>query len=195
MMSSHRRWSALGAFILGGVLVLVGGGLAAADTDLGQSGQVGPHHLRDSKILGAGVACVYAFDGTFNRLTSIVVRPPFAEAKDIKPTRDVRQIYWRIKVQARAAHATGPWKTIRHTSSQDARGYDDTPAPFVKRTLPMSLGGKRSIRVSIDLAWANVGGNGILGEAHNRVDIYAMSGSMGTIAPLHGSCDSRYAPI
>jgi hypothetical protein len=195
MIPSQRRWSGLGALLLGGVLVLAGGGLAAADTPIGQAGEVGPHHLRDSKSLGAGVTCVYAFDGTFNRLTSIVVRPPFAEAPDIKPTRDVRQISWRVKVQARKPGDTGPWKTIRHTGSQDARAYDDTPAPFVKRTLPMSVSGKRSIRVSIDLAWANVGGNGILGEAHNRVDRYALGGTMGILGPFHGSCDSRYGAI
>ena len=45
------------------------------------------------------------------------------------------------------------------------------------------------------MSWANVGGNGILGEAHNRVDIYALGGSMGILHPRHGSCDSRYAPV
>lgn len=185
--------SALTTLALGAALILGAAGPASADTELGDSGEVGPHHLRDT-LAHEGVTCLYHFDGTRYVITGMVVRPPFAKSPDVKPSRDPRNIDWRIRVRARDLPASGPWKTIKSPKSIQAKAYDDTPAPFVKRALTFSVDHKAELRVIIDLYWSNVGGNGILGELHHRVDHYKFGGDLAGAGSGLGSCHSRYSP-
>lgn len=154
------------AEILGAaVLLLALTGLpAAADTDLGSSGLVGAHQLRDSQA-APGLRCGYVLAGA-PVLDTMTVKAPRVWARDTTTARDTQKVSWQIVVQT--WDINGFWDTVALHGPWAAVARDDAPAPFTAKTVEPPLGAGGTYRVLVRLRW--LGPSGVVGSSRHRVD-------------------------
>jgi hypothetical protein len=139
----------------------------AADTELGHSGQVGRHRLRD--IFGyPGAACSYP-SATAQNETSIRVRSPIVYARNAFDGPDYQLVSWRARLQERQS---GVWVSIASTRLEKDYATDLFPAEFTPKTLAVTTSGLHRIRV--DMYWYSPDGSSIVGRARHLVDFYAI---------------------
>lgn len=105
------------------LLTMVAVGPALADNELGHTGQVGPHSLRDSSRQ-SGATCTYErvvpspggyhYEG---RLKKLNVRPP-----KVRAIAGTQTVGWRFIVQLAASqnNTAGPWQTTYKSPTKTA---------------------------------------------------------------------------
>jgi hypothetical protein len=139
----------------------------AADTELGHSGQVGRHRLRD--IFGyPGARCIYPSETAQNE-TAIRVRSPIVYARNVFSGTDYQLVSWQARLQERQS---GVWRTISSSRREKEYATDLFPAEFSPRTLAVTTAGAHRIRV--DMYWYSPDGSTIVGRARHLVDFYAI---------------------
>jgi len=154
-------------------------GPVAAQTEIGHTGIVGFHTLRDNETR-PGATCIYTErDGSYfweGNLTRISVRPPRMRA-----ATGSQQLGWRFVIQRRAWNGEfGPWKNkyfspmqwdvtdTTHAASFTRMGVDvDVPTSDPDQ-LPEYL-----YRVRVKMFWRNSSGD-LTGTAVHEVDQYRM---------------------
>lgn len=166
-------------------LLLAVSGSVMADTELGHTGMVGAHGLRDASD-NPGVTCNYSFNGVRFKLASIKVRAPRVLAADRDSNKiDHRRVGWRFIVQkmptgpgAVVADAVLPggvppsWTNYYKSPVQKATAYENAFAPFspMTRSISTANDGAR-YRVLIKMFWYRRDGSKE-GTAIHLVDYY-----------------------
>jgi hypothetical protein len=171
------------------VAVLVGATPVLADSELGHTGKVGPHRLRDTASK-PGVTCYY--DASTELLTSLFIRAPMVRARDVSTSRDRQKVGWRYVIK----RLEGPESVERFYRSpiMAARAYDDQAAPFqgVHHTLTIA-DDSASYYVTVNMLWYR--GGSVEGRAFHEFDHYqaTIQGSGTTQSlPGRGQCPSGY---
>jgi hypothetical protein len=179
MRTTFPRWIlATGA---GLVLALSGPGLAAADTEISESGLIGQHKLVDTATY-PGADCSY--EG--NTLFEVSVRPPKMRARDRTAGLDEQLVGWRARLQKQTA--TG-WATVQTSSVRKAMASDDHWAGFTQRavfSVPPPFG--KAVRVRVDMTWyAPTDPGTAQGHSTHEVDLYKTHG-FGPTFNQHDEC-------
>lgn len=153
---------------IGAALVLSASTVAVADTELGHTGLVGRHKLKDSADK-AGVKCYYqTFDGQ-DGPASIHVRIPRVFARDRTIGLDSQKVGWRVIVQQSSDFVN--WTLLFHSSVQKRLATDQSVAPFHNRDF--NLPDRHFIRVRIKMYWYRPGSSTVVqGTARHAVDFY-----------------------
>lgn len=163
-MSSIRKRS----FIAGSAMLL-SLALAApvtADTPGSHVGPMGRHHLADNED-NPGVGCFY---NSGNTLTKVVVESPFVYARNRTSSRDRQLVGWVFRVQE-GDPATGYPTTLYTSPVQRAYAYDNTVAPFTRRSATVPGLASKSYRIHVSM-YAYTASNAIEGRATHIVDWY-----------------------
>ena len=156
------------AALLAAILALVPAAPASADTSLDEVGRVGPHALLDSRAF-PGVRCVY---GTDTNLARLRVRPPTMYARDRTSDRDRQWVGWQVLLRFKAEGGT--WSTIKSTSVNKVRAWDDSPAALRTRSVTTpGRAGSGSYRVQVRMLWYKPGSDTtVQGSSRHRVEVY-----------------------
>lgn len=169
------RWSlaAVAAFAL-----LLAPGAVSADTELGETGKVGPHLLVDTPM-SPGARCDYAVVKGGLRFAQMEVQPPV-----VYPARGrARQkVAWTVRLQRKRADGGG-WRTKLVTDALVRRATAAAPAAFESTWVSWSTGAELRWRVVVDIEWRHLGV--AVGGSRHRVDHYAVGESMNVLA---GGC-------
>jgi hypothetical protein len=161
-----------GASVAGMALVLAVAPVAA-DTDLGHSGQVGQHSLRDGDYQHPGATCRYVVLESGSRgsewlLKRIDVRPP-----RMRSVGSRQRVGWRFSVQRSSDEQV--WKTTYKSPVQKATAYSGADASFTAMGVPVSVPAgsynEPAYRVRVTMFWYGSDGN-VLGTARHGVDYY-----------------------
>jgi hypothetical protein len=163
--------------VLSGAAVLVALVLAvapvAADTELGHSGQVGQHSLRDADVDHPGASCRYKTlesgpRGYENLLKRIDVRPP--RMRSVGPSQ---RVGWRFIVQRSPAFEEEVWTTTYKSPIQKATAYAGVNASFDPMSVPVAVPADSYndplYRVHVTMFWYASDGT-VLGRARHGVD-------------------------
>jgi hypothetical protein len=150
---------------------------ALADTDMGTTGKVGRHHLRDTTTT-PGAACVYIDADTDMVLDSMVVRPPVVYARDRTDDRDRQVVGWRIVLMGWVQ--VGPWEfELRQLATgpiHRATAWDDHRAAFQPDTITV-VSGAREYEAWVRMLWYKPGDpSTVVGSSRHRVDHYHVEG-------------------
>lgn len=148
MTVAQRRVAS--AVVSAALLTFVAVGPALADGELGHTGRVGQHSLRDSP-LKSGATCAYKrvvpspggyhYEG---RLKELTVRPP-----RVRAIAGTQTVGWRFIVQLAAIqsnHSAGPWQSTYDSSIQTAV----TDSTHNARLTAKSIGGVKVPTSSVD---------------------------------------------
>ena len=148
----------------------------AADTELGQSGQVGQHSLRDNDVDHPGVICrsktVASGPGGYERLLKrSEVRPP-----RMRSVGSYQRVGWRFIVQRlRKWSDEQVWKTTYRSPVQKATAYSGVNASFdpmdVAVDVPADSYNDPFYRVRVTMLWYRADGS-VSGSARHSVDYY-----------------------
>src|SRR5688572_18608774 len=117
------RKSLAAALMLGVVLATAAPAPALAGTELGHTGQVGQHSLRDADIYHPGANCryknlAYGPRGYENLLKRIDVRPPRMRSVGAQ-----QRVGWRFIVQRSPVFGEPLWTTTYKSPIQKATAY------------------------------------------------------------------------
>jgi len=158
----------LSALALAVALALSVGGVALADAPIGHAGKIGAHSLTDSAEF-AGATCRYNED---MNVSSVRVLPPTVFARNRSSNHDQQWVGWKVELRYRAPG--GSWSTIQMTSAVTARAWDDTPATFHTRTVPVTHPvGSGEYRVYVRMVWYEPGTSDVWeGGARHAVEHY-----------------------
>jgi hypothetical protein len=170
------------AALLAAVAVLMATAPAGADTQLGDTGKVGRHRLRDSRAT-PGVVCQYSARGF---LTGIRVKPPVVHARNVSRGRDRQTVSWQFRIEYWDVNDF--WAEMFTVSRVLRTAWDDTPAAFTARTITgdyTALGAR--YRVIVIMAWHR--GGAVEGRANHLADFYLQvrPGPDATVGPA-GYC-------
>ena len=194
-MSRHVTWQRGIAVVAAFGALVLNTGIASADTDVGFSGTVGHHHLRDTNAT-PGVRCKYVEGGGSGEevLNQLVIKPPVVFAVNDTPARDAQKVGWRALIQRRN-HGAATWNTIAHSSTMKATAFEDMAAPFSSLTMPVTSQYGASFRVHITMYWYAADNTTVTGQATHEVDWYrkiAHSTSGTHNETLHNYCGDYY---
>lgn len=195
-MSRHVTWQRVIALSAALLVLILSTGIASADSDVGYSGTVGKHHLRDSSAK-PGVKCRYQEGGGSGEqvLYQLVVKPPVVFAVNDTAARDAQKVGWRIMVQRRN-HGAASFVTIAQSSIKTATAFDDAAASFSSRTVPVISKFGADFRVHIQMLWYAANGTTVSGWAIHEVDWYRKifrSVDYGNdVRTLHNYCGDYY---
>ena len=170
--SSRRRMAALVGSLLA---ILTIAAPAAANAELGHSGTVGVHALRDSPRK-PGATCVYSQPN----LWFLKIRPPKVFASSGRQT-----VGWRFIVERQPGTTddvldwtkTGPYRVTYRSPIARAVATTTTPAPFSWREVEVDVpeSSERSnshrYRISVRMFWFGSDGR-TLGSALHRIGYY-----------------------
>ena len=164
--------------ILGAALLLVGlvaAQPAFADTELGDSGKVGAHSLRDTHS-SPGATCRFRFDAQvgLGKLRSMTVHPPRMAAS---PGKSVQLIGWRFTIQRRlVGERQTSWRTVYKSAEQTRTiggqgSFYDMRAPI---SVPANDGvtGVHQYRAIVKMFWYATNGQTVIGSSRHRDDYY-----------------------
>ena len=156
---------------LAAALALSVGGIAVADAPIAHSGKIGPHSLTDSAEY-AGATCRYSGEKGEANVSSVRVLPPTVFARNRSSHHDRQWVGWKVELRYRAPG--GSWRTIQMTSAVTARAWDDTPATFHTRTVPVTHPvGSGEYRVYVRMVWYEPGTSDVWeGGARHAVEHY-----------------------
>lgn len=179
-----RRRHGLTATILGGIALLaLAVGPVMADAEMGHTGTVGFHKLRDSGYTNAGAECrykgIYPSPGGYSyegKLKYITVRPPKMKAV---PGGGSQEVGWQFKAQRAVDDVVGAW-TTRYTSGIQRRmttpsRLADFTDQGVKVRVPTSSADDPShyvYRVLVRMLWYHEDGT-VQGKATHLVQYYS----------------------
>ncbi len=157
------------ALVLGLLLTSLAVAPAAADTDLGEQGTVGPHRLLDTRE-NPGAICRY--DGSHGSwgylitVESMSVRPP-----RVRATFDSQKVGWRILVQR--SKDGSPWTTVKRSGVQMVTATTTEDAPFARMKLDFDapLQTNRRFRAVVRMMWYRADGS-LQGSSRHAVDRY-----------------------
>ena len=168
---------------------------ALADTERGQSGQVGRHWLHDAKG-SPGVRCIYVTrespDGSFVQLKAVVVRPPVVYAAQQDAARTV-MVGWRARLRGQNGKS---WPTVAVRPTQKRTASTTNRAAFTKQRF--DVGGtlfvdSSSFRVLVDMVWYSRDGQRVVGGAVNAADHYGAFDRSGNVVATEGAaCQIGY---
>lgn len=173
---SHSRGrSVIASLALAGLVATTAAGSVSADTELGHTGQVGAHSLRDGDIYHPGATCRYktlaggryAWQG---KLTRLDVRPP-----RMRSIGSSQRVGWRFIVQR--AKGDGPWAVTYRSPVQKSRAYSTTNASFDPMTTAVAVPSDYAdetyvYRVLVRMLWYRADGS-VQGTARHAVNHYA----------------------
>jgi hypothetical protein len=150
---------------------------ALADTDMGTTGAVGRHHLRDSAAT-PGATCVYVDADTDMILDTMIVRPPVMFARDRTAARDRQVVGWRIVLMGWVV--VGPWEfELRQMATgpiHRATAWDDQRATFDRDAIAIEPGA-RTYEAWVRMLWYKPGDpTTVVGSSRHRVDLYHVEG-------------------
>ena len=163
----------LSVVLAGLVAMLIAASPVAADTELGHSGQVGQHSLRDTDVEHPGVACrsktVASGPRGYERLLKrIEVRPP-----RMRSVGSHQRVGWRFIVQRSPDQQV--WKTTYRSPVQRATAYSGVNASFasmdVAVAVPEDSYNDPFYRVRVTMFWYGADGT-VTGSAKHAVDFY-----------------------
>lgn len=185
-------------FALVGALValVLGSGLALADTPISSSGGVGAHHLKDTNAK-PGVKCLYEEGGGSGEevLYQLTVKPPVMFAVNSTVHRDKQIVGWRALIQRRN-HGAANFVTIATGGLHTAWAFDDMAAPLSARSYAVTSKFGADFRVRIAMFWYAPNGTTVTGRATSEVDWYRKifhSTDYGNHdATLHNFCGDYY---
>jgi hypothetical protein len=157
-----------------------------ADTELGHTGTVGFHRLRESVTNYGGAVCIYRSDpppsaySYEGELYSLEVRPP-----KVKAIAGAQQVGWRFIVERRSedelAGAWFPWVERIRSKIQRRTTDTNTNAPFtwmqadvIVPTNGVNDTPRYQYRVLVKMYWFYADGS-IEGTATHRVDWYTLA--------------------
>lgn len=176
MIRTHRAFRAAAAAAAALVLWAVPG---SADTEMGDNGRVGPHHLRDT-VAAPGATCTYADVDGHMVLQSITVRPPVMRARDRSDLRDRQHVSWRVQLMAWVPVPDEPWmsdlKQVGSGPMVRGTAWDDTRAALEAQTIdvPPSY---HPFEIRIRMAWYKPGSwTKEVGITRHMVDLYRVEG-------------------
>jgi hypothetical protein len=153
----------------------IGVGPVAADTELGHSGQVGRHSLRDTDIEHSGVICqaetvVSGPSGYERILKRIEVRPP-----RMRSTGSPQRVGWRFIVQRSPEFDEPVWTTTYKSPIQKAIAYSDVNASFTAMGVPVAVPADSYnnpfYRVRVRMFWYRAD-DSVSGSARHGVNFY-----------------------
>jgi hypothetical protein len=173
MLSRSLRSAIAGGALLAAAVVVAQP--AFADTELGDSGDVGAHSLTDTHST-PGVRCDYHFNSGsgLGRLTSMTVKPP---NMDLSPDKSHQTIGWSFSIQRRRqGEQDTVWKQVYKSPLQstsigggDSGGFSSMSTDI---TVPANEGatGIHQYRVVVKMRW--YGAAGVIGSSRHRADFY-----------------------
>jgi hypothetical protein len=171
--------SIIASLALAGIIGVMAVGPVAADTELGHTGQVGQHSLRDADIYHPGATCRYKTVSESSRhweglLKRIDVRPP-----RVRSVGSHQRVGWRFVVQRSYLYGEPVWRTTYRSSVQTATAYSGANASFVVMSVPVSVPADSwddpyIYRVRVKTIWYRSGGS-VQGRASHGVDYYAQT--------------------
>ena len=174
------RWSSAA---IAALALLLAPGTVSADTELGESGRVGPHLLVDTPT-SPGARCDDAVVDGGLRFAQMEVQPPV-----VYPSggRARQKVAWTVRLQRKRPDAAG-WRTKLVSDTFVRRATASAPAAFVSTWVTWSSGAELRWRVIVDIDWRHEGVT--VGSSRHRVDSYAIGESMDVAA---GGCANLMA--
>ena len=176
--AGSRRRAAIGVTI--GLLALLIGAPASADTELGESGRTGPHLLVDTPVSPGG-RCDYAVSDAGLRFAQMEIQPPVVYPAG---SRIRQKVSWAVRLQRK--RPGGGWRTKLTTDATIARATRTVPARFTSSWVTWSIAGDVQWRAIIDLTWLHEGLP--KGTSSHRIDHYGIGDSMEV---QDGRCPNR----
>jgi hypothetical protein len=154
------------------VALFLAAGPALADTDRGQTGNVGPFDINDRP--DNPVVCHY--DTVF--LRAIESPAPSNWARDTTPGRDMRKVGWQTLLEK---YDGSSWPIVYRSTIHTEWAWDDQAAAFAPRQIstkryPLGDDHAGYYRVIQKMYWYGADGHTVVGKAKHESNYYVMEG-------------------